>query len=187
MAQEIHHCKEINSKSVTFFFQRGTSKQGKKILILGESLAKNGWLKSGKAFYTLENKIVPTGKRLNKELSLIGVTFEECAFTEIAKCYLGKNRKILSKCGLLCANHLLKQINHYKPRLILSLGVITKEVLEKIFKKTLLMGKIKKITYKGKAYCIIPLYHPSPANPFGHAKNIRIIKDQKKSLKKIWA
>lgn len=186
MAQEIHYCKEIDFKPVTFYFQKGSGNRGKKILILGESLAKNGWLESGKAFYTLENKIVPTGKRLNEELSLLGVTFEECAFTEIAKCYLGKNRRQLSKCGLLCADHLLKQINHFKPKLILSLGVITKDVLEKIFTTALAIGKIKKVSLRGKTYYIMPLYHPSPANPFGHAKNIRIIRNQKKSLKNLW-
>jgi len=185
MAREIHHCKKISSKPVTFFFQKGSSKRGKKILILGESLAKNGWLKSGKAFYTLENKIVPTGKRLNEELSPFNVTFEECSFTEIAKCYLGKNRKMLSKCGLLCANHLLKQINHFKPRLILSIGVITKDILENILKTALPMGKIKEASYKNRAYFILPLYHPSPANPFGHIKNIRIINDQKKSWQEL--
>jgi uracil-DNA glycosylase family 4 len=185
MAREIHHCKEITAKPVTFYFQKGTGKRGKKILILGESLARNGWLESGKAFYTLENKIVPTGKRLNEELTQIDVTLEECAFTEIAKCYLAKNRKILTKCGLLCADHLLKQINHFKPRLILPLGVMTKDTLEKIFKTALPLGKINEVSYKNRVYAVLPLYHPSPANPFGHAKNIRIIKDQKKSLQKL--
>jgi uracil-DNA glycosylase family 4 len=187
MNEEIHHCKEIDSKPSSFFFQEGSSSVGKKILILGESLAKNGWVESGKAFYTTEGKIVPTGKRLNEELSILGITLEECAFTEIAKCYIGKNRKQLSVCGKLCAQHFLTQLNHFKPTIILSLGVITKDILEEIFKTNLPMGEISKITDHKDSYFVLPIYHPSPANPFGHGKNIRIMSNLKSELVKLLA
>ena len=182
MNQEIHHCKNISAQSVDFFFQKGTSKAGKKILILGESLAKNGWVESGRAFYTLKNKLVPTGKRLNEELAILGLTLDECAFTEIAKCYIAQNRKILSVCGPLCAEHLLDQMSHFKPKIIISLGVITKDVLKEIFKADLQMGEITEIKKGRKSYSMLPLYHPSPANPFGHGKNLDIIKKNKKTL-----
>lgn len=182
MDQEVHNCKKISAKSPSFFFQEGLTDYGKKILILGESLAKNGWVESGKAFYTKENKLVPTGKKLNEELSLLNIRLEECAFTEIAKCYIGKNRKQLSVCGLLCSKHFFKQLDHFEPKIIISLGVITKDILGEIFKTTLPLGKIKEVTYKSKTYAILPIYHPSPANPFGHAKNIKIISEQKKTL-----
>lgn len=185
MNDEIHNCKEIDSKPTSFFFQEGSSSVGKKILILGESLAKNGWVESGKAFYTTEGKIVPTGKRLNEELVLLNITLEECAFTEIAKCYIGKNRKQLSVCGNLCAKHFLAQLNQFKPTIILSLGVITKGVLEEIFKMNLPMGKITKVAQVNDSYLILPIYHPSPANPFGHGKNIKIISDLKSELGKL--
>lgn len=183
MNEEIHHCNEINSKELSFFFQTGSSPVGKRVLILGESLAKNGWVESDEAFYTKEGKLVPTGRRLNEELAQLDFTLEECAFTEIAKCYIGKNRKQLSNCGLLCGNHLVNQINHFKPKLILSLGVITKDVLQEIFQTNLSMGVITEMFLNNKYYNILPLYHPSPANPFGHPKNIKIISDNKKVIK----
>ena len=185
MNEEIHYCKEISEKPSSFFFQQGANRRGKKILILGESLVKNGWVESGKAFYTSEGKLVPTGKRLNEELSLIGLTLEECAFTEIAKCYIGKNRKQLSNCGLACAEHLVMQIRRSNPSIILSLGVITRDVLENIFGTDLPMGELREISNGAKTYRFLSLYHPSPANPFGHAKNIAILMSQRKFINKL--
>ncbi|MFA6587993.1 MAG: uracil-DNA glycosylase family protein [Patescibacteria group bacterium] len=185
MNKEIHNCLNIQSKPLSFFFQKGSSTLGKKVLILGESLARNGWLESGRAFYSLQNKIVPTGKRLNEELLLIHMTLEECAFTEIAKCYISSNRKRLVECGSLCARHLLEQIHHNKPKVILSLGVVTKDILESTFQTKLQMGKASEVVYKTKKYLLLPLFHPSPANPFGHAKNITIINRNKNTLKKL--
>jgi uracil-DNA glycosylase family 4 len=182
MDREIHHCKEIASKPVSFFFQEGSSPLGKKILIVGESLAKNGWVESGKAFYTTDGKLVPTGKRLNEELSLLDISLEECAFTEIAKCYIGKNRKQLSVCGSLCAQHFIAQLNHFKPTIIVSLGVVTKNVLEELFKTSLPIGNISSVTCRDKSYLILPMYHPSPANPFGHGKNMKIISSLQNEL-----
>lgn len=182
MDSEIHYCQEITEKPLNFFFQTGSTKRGKRVLILGESLAKNGWIDSGKAFYTTTGKMVSTGKRLNDELALLNLKLEDCAFTEIAKCYLGKNRKSLSNCGQLCSQHLLKQVAHFKPRIILSLGVITKDVLKNTFHTELQIGEIAEMIHDQKKYLILPLYHPSPANPFGHDKNLDIINLHKDSI-----
>ncbi len=188
MDREVHNCDTIQSKPLSFFFQKGSSVPGKKVLVLGESLARNGWIESGRAFYNLQDTLVPTGKRLNEELSLINVHIEECAFTEIAKCYLGNNRKRLAVCGALCAGHLLEQIHYYKPKVILSLGVITKGVLESALHATLQMGEISNVSHRNKRYSLLPLFHPSPANPFGHAKNIAVINYCKERLQRIiWA
>lgn len=178
---EIHNCKEIGNKSPSFFFQKGKG-MGSKILILGESLPKNGWMDSGKAFYTKEGKLAPTGKKLNDELAILNLSIEDCSFTEIAKCYIGGNRKILKSCGLLCGEHLFSQIKHYKIELILSLGVITKDILEELFGTHLTMGEITQIAYKGKKFSILSLYHPSPASPHGHKKNLNIVETKKKDI-----
>jgi uracil-DNA glycosylase family 4 len=185
MDEEIHYCQEIDSKPLSFFFQKGEATTGKKILILGESLAKNDWIKSGRAFYGINGKIAPSGKRLNEELSLLNLSLDQCAITEIAKCYLGSNRKQLLNCGLLCGTHLIKQIKNFKIELVLSLGVSTKEVLQRIFNTNLPIGKITELTFKNKKYYFLPLYHPSPANPTGHKKNIEIITNNKKVINKI--
>ncbi|MDO9509707.1 MAG: uracil-DNA glycosylase family protein [Candidatus Magasanikbacteria bacterium] len=178
--EEIHNCKNINSKPSSFFFQKGIGK-GAKILILGESLGKDNILHLGKAFYTTSGKIVPTGKRLNEELKILNLSFEKCSFTEIAKCYLGNNRKILKTCGLKSGEHLISQLKAYKIKLVISLGVTTKDILEKIFDIKLPMGEITKVKNK---WSILPIYHPSPASPHGHKKNLVIIMKNKKEIKK---
>src|SRR3990170_4127964 len=95
---EEHHCQNHSSFPLDKFHQIGFGK-GKQILIVGESPAENGWRKSGKAFYNPEGKILPTGKRLNQLLVKFGLSVEQCGFTELAKCFVGKNRKILDKCS----------------------------------------------------------------------------------------
>lgn len=184
MEKEIHNCNNIQTKPPSFFFQEGSGCSCK-ILILGESLARNGWVESGKAFYTTEGKIVPTGKRLNEELSILKLRFEECAFTEVAKCYIGNNRKILKSCGLRSGEHLFSQLKTYKIGLIISLGVITKDILEELFNTKLQIGEISHITHRDKKFSILPLYHPSPASPFGHGKNLTIISNKIDQIKKI--
>jgi uracil-DNA glycosylase len=42
--------------------------RGKKVLVVAESPAQNGWRVSGRAFFTSEGKILATGKRLNDYL-----------------------------------------------------------------------------------------------------------------------
>lgn len=183
--REIHYCKRIASKPVSFFFQKGSSARGRKVLILGESLAKRGWIDSGRAFYTAQCKLVPSGKRLNEELAAIGLTLEECAFTEVAKCYIGQNRKLLRSCGLACAAHLLGQINKFRPSVILSLGVTTRDILENTFNTDLPMGEVRRVARGTRFYYFLSLYHPSPANPSGHAKNMAIIQKHKRRLKEL--
>lgn len=181
---EIHNCKGIGNKPPSFFFQKGKG-MCSKILILGESLPKNGWMDSGRAFYTKEGKLAPTGKKLNEELAVLNLSIEDCSFTEIAKCYIGSNRKILKTCGRLCGEHLFSQIKHYKIELILSLGVITKDILEDLFDTHLTMGEITQIIDKGKKFFILPLYHPSPASPYGHKRNLTIISKKINKIKQM--
>lgn len=145
------------------------------MLILGESLGKNNCLESGKAFYTTEDKVVPTGKKLNEELKLLKLCFEECAFTEIAKCYLANNRKILKTCGLKSGKQLISQIKAYNIKIIFSLGVITKDILEELFEVNLPMGEINQVGVGDRKIAVLPLYHPSPASPRGHRRNLEIL------------
>ena len=128
---------------------------------------------------------MPTGKRLNEELAILNLTLEKCAFTEIAKCYIGNNRKILKSCGLRCGQHLFSQLITYKIKLIISLGVITKDILENLFDTELPIGEVSYITHRNKQLSILPLYHPSPANPYGHRKNLAIISNKEKEIRQI--
>ncbi|HPO05666.1 MAG TPA: uracil-DNA glycosylase family protein [Candidatus Gracilibacteria bacterium] len=181
---EIHHCHHIDEQALDFFFQVGKGR-GQKVLILGESLARNGWVESGRAFYTTAGKIVPTGKRLNEELLPFNLSLEDCAFTEIAKCYIGQNRKILKTCAERSLSFLFRQIQEHQIKLVLSLGVTTKEVLSIGLKQDLTIGEMNQISDTNFAFQILPLYHPSPANPFGHQKNLAICANNFSKLQKI--
>ena len=75
-------------------------KKGKsKILILGESPAKDGWILSGRAFYNSEGKLQATGKVLNQLLILCGLTIDDINFTEVCKCIIADRKKLRECCG----------------------------------------------------------------------------------------
>ena len=72
-----------------------TIKLGKsKLLILGESPAKDGWIQSGRAFYNKEGKFQASGKILERLLNLCGLTIEDINFTECCKCIITDRNKL---------------------------------------------------------------------------------------------
>jgi hypothetical protein len=56
--------------------------------------------------------------------------------------YWKKQKTIEKSVAYSASNTYLKQLNYFKPRFILSLGVITKNILKNIFKTTIPMGEI---------------------------------------------
>jgi len=167
---EEHYCQNSVSFPLEKFHQLGTGK-GKYILIVGESPAENGWRKSGKAFYNPNGKILATGKRLNQLLTPFGLSVEECGFTELAKCFVGKNRKVLDKCSAGCWPIFLKQLKTADYKMIIILGVKTLEIFNELCKSELKIGVITKTKIDNKSYSVLPIYHPSPVNPHGQKKN----------------
>lgn len=178
-----HYCKDDNFP-LNKFFQEGKGK-GKNILILGEAPAPNGWRKSGVAFYSPKGKLIPSGKNLNKLLTPYGLSIEMCNFTELVKCYPGKNRKLLIECGKKCWPIFLKQIKRYNISLIVVLGVKTLELFNKFIDKQILLGRLSVVEFEGKKYKVLPIYHPSTINPYNHPKNIEIFKFLDQDLKSL--
>ena len=119
-----HHCQDISHFDINKFFQIGKG-NGVSVLIAGESPAANGWRKSGKACYTPEGKLLPTGKRLNELLSPFDLSVEICGFTELAKCFVGKDRHFLLQCSRNCWPIFTKQIESQNIKFIILLGVNT--------------------------------------------------------------
>jgi uracil-DNA glycosylase family 4 len=181
---EEHYCGNISAFPINKFHQLG-SDEGRSILIVGESPAENGWRKSGKAFYTPEGKILPTGKRLNLLLSEFNLSVEKCGFTELSKCFIGKNRKSLNKCCQLCWPIFIKQLESVNCKLIFILGVKTLEIFNRLCNTTVNTGDLTKIYINGKSYFILPIYHPSPINPYSQKINEKIFSLLKKKLKEI--
>lgn len=170
MEIEEHFCQNPDSFPLKKFHQKGTGK-GKSILIVGESPAENGWRKSGKAFYSPEGKILPTGKRLNQLLSRFSLSVEKCGFTELAKCFVGKNRKLLEKCSKSCWPIFLKQLKSADYKTIIILGARTLEIFNRLCKTEIKIGIISKAKIGNKYYFVLAIYHPSPINPYGQKRN----------------
>ncbi len=173
--EEIHNCdmclemieKFPNSKTVSFGKQ-------KDIVILGEAPAKNGWRKSGIAWYDTNHKLLPSGVVLQKLLNLINLTIEDTFFLEAIKCY-PLDRKYLNKCGNNCKKFLFMQLEEINPKVILSLGdSATKTILDFKYKKfSDVVGKV----FDVNGFKVIPIYHPSPISPLSYKGNEGIFKN----------
>jgi uracil-DNA glycosylase family 4 len=179
-----HYCEDIDNFPVDKFLQKGIGK-GKKLLVVGESPAPNGWRKSGKACYTPEGKLLPTGQRLNELLEPHELSVDVCGFTELAKCHIGKDRKLLLSCSEKCWPIFLEQVELVNSKLILLLGIKTLEIFNKISESVLQVGEIVEIKLGNSNLLILPIYHPSPINPYGRSRNKSIFKQSEKMLQEL--
>ncbi len=178
-----HVCEQIDTFPLEKFHQLGTGK-GKGILIVGESPAPNGWIISGKACYRPDGKILPTGKRLNEYLGPLGTSVEDSGFTELSKCFVS-NRAELDACSEKCWPIFLNQISSQDYKILIILGVKTSSIFSKLINKDLPMGEISEIELENRTYKVLPVFHPSPVNPTGHAKNLNLFKNLYPALEEI--
>ncbi len=151
------------------------------IVILGEAPANNGWRKSGKAWYDIEGKLLPSGKVLQRLLAIRGLTIEDTTFLEAIKCY-PFSRNNLKKCNLNCKDYLYRQLAILKPKVIFSLGdSATKCILDiKYDKFKEVVGKTYNLDLGDTSTVVIPIYHPSPVNPNSFKGNEKIFQLCKK-------
>lgn len=144
-----------------------------KILVIGEFPKKD----SRDFFYDQRNKIFKSAERLSEYLKIIGLDLASVSFTEMCKCTID-DRKKMRKTTENCYAYLEDQIEGLKPKLIITIGTTTKDVFSRKSRTDIEIGRI----YKINNYSYLPLYHPSPANPTGHKKNLQIISDNKAQL-----
>lgn len=144
------------------------------ILILGEAPANNGWRKSGKAFYDINDKLLPSGKVLNELLKPLNKRIEDIFFLEAIKCF-PKKRSNLDKCSVMCRDYLIRQIKLINPKIILTMGdYATRSLLNiKYSKYKDVVGKV----YYLDDIVVIPIYHPSPISPLSYKGNVPIFSD----------
>jgi len=173
--KQILNCKACGElpKLTCNSIQKGNSR----ILILGESPAKDGWIKSGKAFYNKEGKLQATGKVLQKLLDLCNLKIEDINFTECCKCIIS-DRKTLRKCMQNCKPILFSQLDSFDCDVILTMGQYPTEVIlgQKIEKLKDFVGKEFEINFGNSTKKVIPIYHTSPANPLCYKGNEDIFK-----------
>lgn len=153
------------------------------ILIVGEAPAKNGWHISGKAWKTVEGRLLPSGKRLNELLALCGVGLFDCNFLETVKCH-PQGRGELIGCGMNCYSFLEKQIDLLSPRLILTLGKVPTQILvSDDAPLSKLVGKRHILTICQRNFTVFPIYHPSPASPRSWSDNLLLMPALRAALK----
>lgn len=168
-------------KLTEIFIQTGTTK----FIIIGESPAKDGWIKSKKAFYNTENKLQASGRILEKLLNNIGLSITDIYFTECCKCIV-EDRKQLEYCSNNCKPILYKQLQNIPCDIIIPMGLHPTQALlgVKINRFSDYVGKEFNITINHKSFKLIPIYHPSPLNPKGYKNNIPIFTHIQKLINK---
>ncbi|NTW61924.1 hypothetical protein HGB25_00715 [Candidatus Saccharibacteria bacterium] len=179
------HCCEEAKLDIGKYLQVGDG-PGKGLLVVGESPAGNGWRASGRAFYTPDGKLVPTGKNFLVNLKQIdeSIGLDNISFTEIAKCYVANNRKILHSCASKTWNHFVSQIEYINPKLIVLLGKKTTDIFNDLADCDLSVGSMAAIKINGRDYHILPIYHPSPLNP-KRVQNANYIESNLKRIRKL--
>lgn len=153
------------------------------ILVLGESPAKDGWLKSGRAFFNSNGELQASGKVLNKLLNMCSLSIDDINFTESCKCII-ENRKRLRECINNCKPILFSQIGKSDFDIILPMGQFPTEAIlgKKITKLKDYVGKIFEIKIGQYFRKVIPIYHTSPISPLSFKGNEPIFKEIIKPL-----
>jgi uracil-DNA glycosylase len=123
---------------------------------------------------------------MNELLGPLGLSVEVCGFTELSKCY-AFDRKELSTCSKKCWPIFLNQIREKEYELLVILGVGTAKIFGGITGLSLPMGELACVTIEEKNYAILPIYHPSPINPHGRARNKDIVGKHAKELTRLLA
>ena len=173
---EISNCSKCGTlpKLTCTSFKTGNSK----ILVVGESPAKDGWIVSGNAFYNKDGKLQSTGRVLNKLLALCGMTIDDINFTEACKCVI-EDKKILKQCSENCKPILFKQLEKFDCNIILPMGKYPTETILgiKIDKLSDFVGKKFEINFGKTTKKVIPIYHTSPVNPLCYKGNEKIFNE----------
>lgn len=169
-----HYCDDPDGFPINKFLQLGEG-IGRDVLVVGEAPARDGWRISGKAFYNLEGKLIPTGKYLNELLDEFGLRIETCSFTDLVKCYVGQDRRLLKECGRKCWPIFVKQVRGMEFKLIIILGANTLEVWNDAAQTELRIGELSTCNLGGVDCYVLPIYHTSPQYPFGRTKNRGIV------------
>ena len=153
-----------------------------RFIIIGESPAKDGWIKSKRAFYNTSGKLQGTGRILEKLLNNIGLSISDIYFTECCKCII-EDRTKLESCSNNCMPILIEQLISVPCDIILTMGLHPTQALlkTKIKKFADYVGKEFYISLGIKEYKLIPIYHPSPLNPKGYKDNVPIFENIKKN------
>ena len=149
-----------------------------RIIVIGESPAKDGWVVSGEAFYNTDGKLQASGKVLDKLLRLCGLSIDDIYFTEACKCIIS-DRNRLSECANNCKPILFKQLEECDCDIILTMGQCPTEVIlgERVKKLKDFVGRKYSVKFGEKIKTVVPIFHTSPISPLSFKGNEPIFRD----------
>lgn len=150
-------CPELAENATQLVF--GDGNPDSDIVFIGEAPGKNEDLQ-GKPF------VGAAGKFLNAMLEMIGLNRSEVYITNIVKYRPPNNRDPLPEEKLSFFPYLKRQLDIINPKLIVTLGRHSLEVLLPGFKIGQIHGQPKRIPKNNQAsgpWVILPLFHPAAA------------------------
>ena len=154
-----HYCDNPDVFPTNKMFKPGKGR-GRRVLIVGQWPAANGWRKSGEAFRTPDGEMIQSGKNLNKLLEPVGLSLENCAYTDIVKCYRAEGKPPTSKCKRGCWPIFERQLRSDDFGLLILLGPPVWETIRKKAGTVLHLGKLARVRLSGSHYTVLPIYHP---------------------------
>ena len=148
------------------------------ILFVGREPAKDGWRRSGKAFYKEDGTLLSSGWILKDQLEQVGLDIGGIIFVELIKCFPSGDRTRNPRKSEIgnCRHWLDRQIDVIRPKVIVPMG---KDCYE--FFRGKRVGSFLSCIERGdRAYYrgipVVPIFHPSGANQKYNWMNVDILR-----------
>jgi len=149
--EAIKECQKCSLAETRTHFVFGAGNPKANLMLIGEAPGRDEDLK-GEPF------VGRAGQLLDKILAAIGFKREEVYIGNILKCRPPGNRDPLPEEIALCLPYLLHQIEIIRPKIILTLGRISTQVL---LKTTAPLGRLRGEVHDFNGIAVIATYHPA--------------------------
>ena len=179
-----HYCTDPDAVPLDTMFKRGKGR-GSRALIIGQWPAANGWRKTGKAFLTPEGEMLQSGKNPDALLEAFGLSLDDCAYTDLVKCYRGEGLRPLRSCIEGCWSLFERQLGSENFGLLILLGPPVWEVIgEKSKRRTFLRkGELVNVELSGSRYFVLPIWHTVHIYPPSSRENRQIFEENSDELR----
>lgn len=148
------------------------------LLFVGREPAKDGWRKSGKAFYKKDKTLLSSGKNFKRHLDEVGIRIDDINFVELLKCFpSGEDTRPPKREEIMnCKKWLDRQIEIMRPSVIVPMG---KECYE-FFRGSSVTSFVACVEGKERSRYlgipVVPILHPSGANNTHNWRNKEVIR-----------
>ncbi|MCK4456295.1 MAG: hypothetical protein KAW39_00990 [Thermoplasmata archaeon] len=156
-------------------FQLGSQKN---VLFIGRDPAKEGWRKSGTAFFKTDGSMLQSGKIFSNQLKEVGMEIEDITFVELIKCFpVGDKMRNPRRSEIEnCRRWLDRQMGILRPKVIVPMGKECYEFFrrKRVSSLSACIERTESVSYHGIP--VVPIFHPSSANQKCNWRNVVILK-----------